>query len=566
MAFLPFLFVAFLATTEAKFNKDFVDFIQYVSYIYDIQTIIVKEEVSCDFIVNSIISETNIPIVHGNLSSIYLRSSTTLSIVIYDESTTTSIRRDRNILKTIFLDISESRQEYNVLENLKGSLNSVHIHKHNGTMKIHIVWPFQYSDGPKVVTLDKSENPFPNKFQNIVNYELKTYLALDDIPRYFRYKDKFTGKDSYGGISAEIFFSFVESLNLTLKPIEGDILERDTVIHQAVVNIKSVDVELFPYLNLHLTENRHFEASYPVDIVGYCLLVPVQSEIPKYFYILRPLTPRSWTILVFSTLFINFVLIGVSKVLKRNHREYSHPFLQALSLTINFPSKNIYKPSGTLIWIYMLLFSYGLILSNLYNAWLSSMMVAQVPGDQIETIEDVLEDKLKIWISPATKTFLEGNEQLEKLEDNLVQKHFDDIIKHQLKYNVSQGYVVSTDTWRFLDLPQMAFKYQKLRITDICFKDSFAVFILKKGSYFYEPLNNHMMTLLDSGLYHHFIDKTIEKSIMARIFDMKFKKDSKFKPLKLSYLRLVFIFLITLSFINLLVFMCECLLKKFLNF
>lgn len=563
-----------LVSVRAIYIEETANFIKNVVINQNIKTILIHSENGRnDFLGNAVSSLGRKPVVIFTKRNVCIdRFNTfTLSIILFEsEAFARAAARNRKfglkLLKTVFVNLSKEPQNIDTIELLKSFLNSVYISRKNHTIVIQTVFPYQHIEGPRVAYINPWDNPFPNKLRNIVNYELKTYLALSDIPRYFLYKDKFTGEESHGGLSAEIFYSFVDHFHLTLKVVDGDVLEQNCALHQSLEKIKSVDIELFPYLNLFLTNKDHnFTASFPLKFVDYCLMVPVQRDIPKYFYITQPFKTVTWIAVVLSTLYIGLILIIISKILGRQTHEYSHPLLQALSLTMNYPSRSLYQPTPPLIFCYLLLFSYGFIISNLYNAWMSSLLVAHVKSPQINTIQDVLDKNLKVMISPAAMEFMKDVPELKLLSNNLEVQHFDVVNDHMLKYNTSFGYVVPDDTWEFLDHPQQYYNNRKFRLTDICFTYSFGVLIFRKGSPLIEAMNNHFMYLYDFGMYEYFDGVTVSKAIAGQLFSPKFALDPKFHPLSLYYLKLIFIFWCVLSMINGIVFLSECFLKIILK-
>ncbi|KAL5284254.1 hypothetical protein ACFFRR_006497 [Megaselia abdita] len=151
------------------------------------------------------------------------------------------------------------------------------------------------------------------KIMNLNGKRVTIPFAMDK-PRIFVKNRSERGVLQYSGLAWQILFHFIQYLNGEINPLG---FGEDT--GEKFVSPETLS-EFLDNKTIEMTGNlvdgvdmKVFGATYPLQIIHACLVVPMKNKIPRYAYLLRPFDSSVW-ISIFSTsfvlgIFINYISI-----------------------------------------------------------------------------------------------------------------------------------------------------------------------------------------------------------------------------------------------------------------
>lgn len=365
------------------------------------------------------------------------------------------------------------------------------------------------------VLLNFKGKPVNEWFPNILQEkEFQLYSKETDIPRVY-----FVNNESIG-VSGTLFSNFLKNLNLKTKVTEnyafGDVLNVQYLMRFLTYNI----FEMSPYI-VSLTEidSKQLIFSYPIQIIEWKLMVPIQKEIPKYLYITYPFTLKMWILIAFICIYIGIIL----KIITKTQDSILYPI--AFSIQMSIP--NISEPQISVKIILVLLFIYGFIISNFYLAYLSSFLTSKIEGKQIDSVEDVLKTNISIAITYPDYAVLIKSESFEKLLSNMVFFTVDDFNGLRNSLDTNYLYPISSDDWEMLNIKGQSV----FRLANFTFLKSLRCFVLSRNSVLEDFLNKFILKSQSSGIADFWSAESL------RMVFPKGKKEEfqEFKPFGLVY-------------------------------
>lgn len=233
-------------------------------------------------------------------------------------------------------------------------------------------------------------------------------------------------KDDFYGISKLLVNNliscfFKHDYFRTLNETYG-ITDYDRIMHL----VKRQIFDISPYIYTLNSSSFPF-FSYPLEIVQWRLMIPIQQEIPKHLYIFYPFTEDIW-VMITAFCFYFGIALKIISILKSIQID---SLLYPLAITMGTSASPINNEHLILRLACLLLFLYGFLLSNFYLSILSSFLTSTIHGRQISSLEDVLHCKIPIAISYEVDFFLNETFEYNFLKKNFV-KNFTDGMNHDV--------------------------------------------------------------------------------------------------------------------------------------
>lgn len=296
-----------------------------------------------------------------------------------------------------------------------------------------------------------------------------------------------------------------------------------------VVNIKDVlklieEKEIAISMHSYSSFTANLDgSSYPLFGVDWCVMVPLRKEIPRYLYIVRPLTWKLWILLFFTVIGFSFVLIFFDWILQDNKRLQhgrfgeailtSIAFLVRLPLTFPLDSAHWKRIIGAYIPIMIL----GFIISNYYTTLLASFITTTIAEDDINTIDDLIAADIPIMMQEydAEKNFTLSSTTT-KIH-SILKKVSPDVFDHHCNtFNQSFAYLLPSDKWNFLAKQQM-YSYRPLfKFSEICVSKNTPVsFLMEYDSELHESLKHFILKVFASGLDQYWDARDFEEIIRS---------------------------------------------------
>ncbi|XP_037941339.1 uncharacterized protein LOC119674280 [Teleopsis dalmanni] len=425
-----------------------------------------------------------------------------------------------HMLKTIFVlfPILDSDDVFSSSERFKNFSNSIHL-------TYEWIWKHQFTN---TILLTKNNNvfihePYPvptivNKTENwtaedfFINYmsDFKGYVVDTpirfDVPRVFygfNRQQNGTENTIISGTSLELFVSFVESINATLNDStfnSSQLVTANFDLLIAYIADELIEIGIHSFTDMY---NMDIGRSYPIGINDWCIMVPYKNRSPDNLYLMRTFQPLIWYLIFFSLVYISIILW---MCITDGPKEFSISMLQALcSLLCIVPTKILLIPTARMRFLYVMLFLFGFMLSNMYISKMASFLTTSPQAQQILDVEDIISEDLHVMVvefeynmlaaSPNSfnKRFLK---QLQIVDKAVLDLHRDNM-------NTSFGYSVQTDRWKFLNKQQKYLKKPLFRLSEICVGPFYHVFPMQFDSHLSTPLKDFIMYASQCGLYKH---------------------------------------------------------------
>ncbi|KAL5286414.1 hypothetical protein ACFFRR_007815 [Megaselia abdita] len=261
-------------------------------------------------------------------------------------------------------------------------------------------------------------------------------------------------------------------------------------------------------LIVHITfiENNIFIKQYPLRTFKACFITPVLDEILTHQFIKRPFSSTSWTTIFLTMLFLTISLRSLI------FRDLFKSFFE--SLTASFGSVHSgHKRNNRERLIYIQMFLYGFIISNLYNAKLSSYLTSPDFGKTLETIENIKKANLTLWstfnkhiqddlVKHYPLIYQLREEALKGILKTDIQ--FNTFYEHLFQFDTNQGYLIWDFMWSYIKLSQYLLKKKIFKMTKICpmigFVQPFDLYTSNFEANLNDLLSHFTMRIQSSGL------------------------------------------------------------------
>lgn len=285
-----------------------------------------------------------------------------------------------------------------------------------------------------------------------------------------------------------------------------------------LIQTKQIEISIHPY---GLYNRSAIGGSYSLFSVDWCLIVPIQKEIPRYLYIVRPLNWRTWILILISVFYISLVLNIFDWIIEDKgvwrYGRLGEGVLNAIAFIINIPPTfrldSAHWKHITGVYIFLLVL--GFIVTSYYTTLLASFMTTTVFRDNLNTIDDLIDAGIPIMTQNFdAERLLPRNTSSEKIKSILQIVSPEIYNGHRNKFNQSFAYLASSDRWKFLVKQQQYSQRPMFRFSDICFIQNLPVnFLMEYDSHLGESLKDFIMRVHSSGLVYYWAERDFELAV-----------------------------------------------------
>lgn len=273
-------------------------------------------------------------------------------------------------------------------------INTIIIYGQNET-KIRTFKPYPSMHDIHITKNESVDNFFIENIKDFEGYELKVPIK-NDIPRILLNGDE--NSTDLSGLIGKVFVEFLAHNNISLKNTASEMKSKSKSIDMVEIFDKFLNDDLEISVHIYTLLETKAEGgekavvtlSYPVEIIKWCLMVPMKNEIPKSLYIVFPFQIGVWMTVFGSVLYVSvvFKLFGCLHASRQNIDNFLILTTAiAFVFNINGFMKVPHNPSVMMFGIFGMLFAFGFIITNMYMAYLSSFLTVTVFGKQINSLE-----------------------------------------------------------------------------------------------------------------------------------------------------------------------------------
>ncbi|KAH8297647.1 hypothetical protein KR054_004766, partial [Drosophila jambulina] len=413
----------------------------------------------------------------------------------------------------------------------KGFLHVLALNSTNGSL-------YTYEPYPKIKIhqLEQIE-----KFQNVTTLKNLKGIAVNITgetmtPRCFHYNNR-QGKRVYAGYMYKLVKGFINAYNGTerMAYAEEEIIPYDELKSELLKG----HIDMMPRI-IHILNWEYYYRSYILYNIKTYIIVPWAEPLPKSLYFLKPFVWTAW-ITIMASLIYSSVMIWRLKYRQQDASNISSNFLDVLQWFFLLPVSHHwhYKLGLHRVIAFLVLFTVGFILTNLYLAQLSSFLTTGLFKKQLNSFQDLFRENRTLILESFDTEVLHN-----MTRDKLIQPEFENIVlstsiaqvfSHRKSLNTTYVYTAYEDRIAF-ELHQQ--KYLRVpifkRLDEIY--DQRPVFIaLRHGLPYAELFNDYLQRIWEAGIIEKFQSDTLFEGISSgeisfrhstareiHVFDMEF--------------------------------------------
>ncbi|XP_055912618.1 uncharacterized protein LOC129946459 [Eupeodes corollae] len=393
---------------------------------------------------------------------------------------------------------------------------------------------FKWLNRTDLIDSGKLFLPTTNDFKQ---YRIETPY-IEDVPRVFSYKYK--GKLHLVGRNANIIMMFAEYMNINL--VKTFLPNSDLKMVLKQLPYKKWDLSLHSYSMFYLED---FGWSYPLDMIYFCVIVPVHRAVPKNEYFVTAFDSGTWVAagfgVIFIAIFMSFVDPRKSSVEDDAGMRY---FFRSLTLMMYTPNMSCRMDPPTIrqFVFYAQVFLLAFVLSCFYSTYLTSFCTEMVFRPPIETVDDLVRANLRIMIVDyELETAQKYSHFGEKFLQLLYPVPYFEVIKRRDNFDHNFAYTIQQDRWFYLHKQQRGLNHPMFRMSNICFGPHYLMFPLRQNSYLTPYLLGFFLRIQQAGLDFYWEEEAFRLAVAMNFSKVWVDRTVFVKPLDLDYFHYVFV-------------------------
>ncbi|XP_016952936.1 uncharacterized protein LOC108026500 [Drosophila biarmipes] len=480
-------------------------------------------EVTCHTVDSSTPAHKQHPLGHYNINAddsislLFCQSSQELIWFNMDKG----LRRLHRVRLIVVLPIKRSASYKSIMGIFKRLWNFQFLN----VLVLHRDQIYSYTPYPDIrfFTLDLNSDPlFPPFTNDFQGYMVSTPVG-NDIPRVFFVRDPKTGSKKIRGYGYRTFVEYLKRHNASLhvsNPHQEHATNSSVNMGRIMERIMQgqLEISLHPYVDVPETMGDH---SYPLLVAPNCLIVPVRNEISRHMYLLLPLNQWSWITLLGSVIYISAVLYLTKPGQERRTWDQRIGFnlLDGISRIIYICSPSrVYCPTLRYFMVSLQLTILGFVVTNLYSIQLGSFFTTLVVGEQVDSMEQLIQQQQKVLVKHyEVSTLLRHVEPhlVDGVSRLLVGANASEQVSALLAFNRSYAYPFTLERWEFFSLQQQyAFK-PIFRFSSACLGSPIIGYPMRGNCHLQPSLNIFIMRIQAAGLLQHWFVSDFNDAMRA---------------------------------------------------
>ncbi|XP_055846964.1 uncharacterized protein LOC129912649 [Episyrphus balteatus] len=413
-----------------------------------------------------------------------------------------------------------------------------------------------YADNP-IQELVSNSGHLPDAWKDFNGFALRTIIQ-EDVPRTFWYRNE-KGQKCIGGKYGEIILQFLKRHNATFKEIYIRNVTKETYFNISLKN--NIDISMNSFL-----PQENFDFSYPVSIEEMVVMTPVNGLLSPHEYFQRPFSGAVWLCIVGSVFYITIAKIMINKLTTSRidiWASFSDTFLILLNLPIEKPITSNYR-------FYLLVLLFAFIIGNLFGAFFQSFLTVFIKIKQYDSIQDLVENNISVIIPNFRWDIIKNKSYPDGLEKIILPTNLGTFAAEFTSMrNTSLAYLIEEDTCLFYIGFQSLYRKSLFRVARETICSHHFGYLLPPNSPFKDILNYFIVEIKQTGLLEKW-DKDVFYQAKGQGVGSTVYKDYVHEeahvPLTLHQLQFAWNILVIGLSISTVVFVIECVFKKFLFF
>lgn len=377
------------------------------------------------------------------------------------------------------------------------------------------------------------------QLENLNGYPIRTIIA-NEPPRVIKYFNSRTNRTMIGGYFYDTFYNFVKNLNATFtQKKSAEKYDMDNFVKRVIS--KEVDICANPYV-----AGENYSHSFPLKTCRWDLMVPVVAVKSPYQYFILPFEGKVW-VMVVLTLFYVSVMSSVMEFLVSGKFKWMQCFCEVLLRFLNMSSEaHLYNGFMRILALKLQVFLFAFVMNNLYLALLTTFLATDLPGTNIETLDELTKRNFKIL---GFQNVSEG--VLKTINNATLTELFVIVTVEEINHsrdklrNSSFAYSVADDKTYFILKQQERLKRPVFHVMEHALSVFQFGFMVPFDSPFLSPLNDFVMKIHDSGLLSKWQKDGIEHGKLSGVLEFMSEVDyGPYRPLHLLDLQFAWLILL----------------------
>ncbi|XP_067628117.1 uncharacterized protein Ir56b [Eurosta solidaginis] len=224
----------------------------------------------------------------------------------------------------------------------------------------------------------------------------------DDLPRAFILTDNnVSDATTLFGPYAQTIWNFADKNHMRLQ-WNRDLSENITEIYERI-HCGEYNLSMNGATVLQQLHNFNVQFSYPLYWVKNCIMVPLEEELPKYWYIVWPFGRYIYMCILFAVFYIAILMRYIEYPTNEHEptRSITRNILHSSQIVLYSPNMNVQLKNAhvRVLLFYTLLFVLGFILAAYHAPYLTAYNMKPVFVPPINTVGDLLQANIPVLVS-----------------------------------------------------------------------------------------------------------------------------------------------------------------------
>lgn len=364
--------------------------------------------------------------------------------------------------------------------------------------------------------LDNSTVIFEKRLENLHGYEVPIALG-GSSPRLIVYRD-LEGKLIFSGPVGNFMKSFEQRYNCRLvQPYPFD----ESAISPArdlIASVQNGSVQIA--LGAIYPQVPYTGYSYPIELMSWCLMMPVPEEVPHSQLYSMVFSPMAFGVTIVAMVLISLTL-SMALRLHGYRVSFSEYFLHDSCLrgVLSQSFYEVLRAPALIKAMYLVICLLGLLITSWYNSYFSTFVTSAPRFPQLTSYESIRHSNIKIVIwKPEYEMLLFFSENMEKYSSIFqLQEDYKEFLHLRDSFDTRYGYMMPMEKWSLMKEQQRVFSSPLFSLQDdLCvFHTVPIVFPMVKNSIFKEPFDRLILDVTATGLLSRWRDMSFTEMIKA---------------------------------------------------
>ncbi|KAH8342325.1 hypothetical protein KR059_001657, partial [Drosophila kikkawai] len=435
----------------------------------------------------------------------------------------------------------------------KGFLHVLALNLINGSL-------YTYEPYPKIQIHQLEEI---EKFYNLTRLKNLQGIAVNITgetmtPRCFHYNNR-QGKKVYAGYMYKLLKEFINNYNGTERMAYAN---EETIDYEELkTELLMGHIDMMPRI-IHILNWQYFYRSYILYNIKTHIIVPWAEPLPKSLYFLKPFVWTAW-ITIMASLIYAAIMIWRLKHRQKDASTLSACVLDVLQWFFSLPVSHNwhYKLGLHRVLAFLVLFTVGFILTNLYLAQLSSFLTTGLFKKQLNSFQDLFRENRTLILESFDREVLHN-----LTRDGLIQPEFENIVltvsiaevfSHRKSLNTTYVYTAYEDRIEYELYQQKYLRVPIFKKLDDIY-DQRPVFVaLRHGLPYVELFNDYLKRIWESGILLKFQSDTLNEGISSGEISFRHSKSREIHVFDMEFYYFAYILLSIGWSISIFVFLVE---------